>query len=115
MTGSAAATAAATATAYVDGISDQNLPAWDGDFSGSYFGRLFSAVWVGGGHIRLARYVAQWDLMSEPSDGADARGDYHEKFEAWLSDVAQLGLVPEIGLTSYDGSYPPSAANTRRG
>ena len=109
-TGSAAGAAtdarAGTATAYVDGISDQDLPAWDGDFDDSYFGRLFSAVWVEGGHIRLARYVAQWNLMGEYSGGADAQGDYHEKFEAWLTDVGELGLVPEIGVTSYDGSYP---------
>jgi hypothetical protein len=101
-----ATSATGTATAYVDGISDQSLPAWDGDFADSYFGRLFSAVWVNGGHIRLARYVAQWDLMNEYSGGADAHGDYHEKFEAWLTDVGELGLVPEIGVTSYDGSYP---------
>jgi hypothetical protein len=103
-----AATGAGSTTAYVDGISDQSLPAWDGDFSDSYFGRLFSAVWVTGGHIRLARYVAQWDLMSEYSAGADAHGDYREKFEAWLTDVGELGLVPDVGLTSYDGSYPMS-------
>jgi len=99
---------APAAGTYVDGISDQSLPAWDGDFSGSYFGRLFSAVWVAGGHIRLARYVAQWDLMGERSGGADAQGDYREKFEAWLIDVGRLGLVADVGLTSYDGSYPVS-------
>lgn len=93
-------------TPYVDGISDQSLPAWDGDFSESYFARLFSAVWVRGGHIRLARYVAQWDLMREASGGANSHGDYHEKLEAWLTDVGSLGLVPEIALTSYDGVYP---------
>jgi hypothetical protein len=93
-------------TPYVDGISDQSLPAWDGDFSESYFARLFSAVWVGSGHIRLARYVAQWDLMREGSAGANSHGDYRERLEAWLSDVGSLGLVPEIALTSYDGVYP---------
>jgi hypothetical protein len=97
-------------TPYVDGISDQSLPAWDGGFAGSYFARLFSSVWVGGGHIRLARYVAQWDLMREGSGGADAHGDYRERLEAWLGDVAGLGLVGEIALTSYDGIYPQSAA-----
>ena len=111
------ATAAATAptsaatgtTPYVDGISDQSLPAWDGGFAGSYFGRLFSAVWVHGGHIRLARYVVQWDVMREPSGGADAQGDYRERLEAWLEDVAGLGLVADLALTSYDGIYPQSA------
>jgi hypothetical protein len=101
--------AALAGTPYVDGISDQSLPAWDGGFAGSYFGRLFSAVWVHGGHIRLARYVAQWDLMREPSSGADAQGDYRERLEAWLENVASLGLVPDLALTSYDGIYPQSA------
>ncbi len=97
---------AVTASAYVDGISDQSLPAWDGDFSESYFARLFSAVWVTAGHIRLARYVAQWDAIGESTSGANPHGDYHEKLEAWLTDVGKLGLVPEIALTSYDGVYP---------
>ncbi len=101
---------APTATAYVDGISDQDLPAWDGGFSGSYFAQLFSAVWVAHGHIRLARYAAQWDLMREHGGGANARGDYAEKFEAWLSDVGRLGLVSDLALTSYDGSYPATVA-----
>ncbi len=106
-----AAARGGTATAYVDGISDQSLPAWDGGFSHSYFGRLFWAVWVADGHIRLARYVAQWNLMGERSGGADARGDYRERFEAWLIDVSGLGLVPDVGLTSYDGSYPVSVSD----
>jgi hypothetical protein len=90
----------------VDGISDQSLPAWDGGFAQSYFGRLFSATWVSAGHVRLARYVAQWDLMGEPSAGADPHGDYRERLEAWLADVRGLGLVPELALTSYNGIYP---------
>ncbi len=109
----AAATAGGPATAYVDGISDQSLPAWDGDFADSYFARLFAAVWVSGGHISLARYVGQWDLMREPSRGADAEGDYREKFEAWLTDVGKLGLLSDVGLTSYDDSYPRSVGEYR--
>ncbi len=97
-------------TAYVDGISDQSLPAWDGGFAESYFGRLFSAVWVSAGHISLARYVAQWNVMSEAGGRADPQGDYREKLEAWLGDVAALGLVPEVSLTSYDGVYPRTVA-----
>jgi hypothetical protein len=105
-----ATSTAAAGTPYVDGISDQSLPAWDGGFSGSYFARLFSSVWVSGGHIRLARYVVQWDVMREASAGADAHGDYRERLEAWLEDVADLGLVPDVALTSYDGIYPQSTA-----
>jgi hypothetical protein len=97
-------------TAYVDGISDQSLPAWDGGFAESYFARLFSAVWVSAGHISLARYVAQWNVMSEAGGRADPQGDYREKLEAWLGDVATLGLVPEVSLTSYDGVYPRTVA-----
>jgi hypothetical protein len=101
---------ARAATPYVDGVSDQSLPAWDGGFTGSYFARLFSQVWVSAGHIRLARYVVQWDVMREASGGADAQGDYRERLEAWLEDVASLGLIPDIALTSYDGIYPQSVA-----
>jgi hypothetical protein len=105
-----ATSAAAAGTPYVDGISDQSLPAWDGGFTGSYFARLFSSAWVSGGHIRLARYVVQWDVMREASAGPDAQGDYRERLEAWLGDVASLGLIPDLALTSYDGIYPQSTA-----
>jgi hypothetical protein len=105
---------AASATPYVDGISDQSLPAWDGDFAESYFARLFSAVWVSAGHIRLARYVAQWDAISESTSGANPHGDYHEKLEAWLTDVGELGLEPEIALTSYNGRYPETVEEYQR-
>lgn len=94
---------ARAATPYIDGISDQNLPEWDGDFAHSYFASLFRTDWVLDGHIRLARYVVQWNVMD---------GDYvgsRMKFEAWLRDVKQLGLSADVGLTSYDGSYPASA------
>jgi hypothetical protein len=94
----------------VDGISDQSLPAWDGGVSAGYFGRFFSAAWVTGGHIKLARYVVQWNLMSESTDGANPGGDYREKFEAWLTDVGSLGLAPEVALTSFDGIYPEASA-----
>jgi hypothetical protein len=90
------------ATSYVDGISDQSLPAWDGGFEASYFAGLFDDTWVHGpgAHVDFARYVVQWNVMS---------GDYPRylrEFEAWLGDVASMGLKPEIALTSYDGSLP---------
>jgi hypothetical protein len=93
---------AGAATSYVDGISDQSLPAWDGGFDDSYFAGLFDDTWVHGpgAHVDFARYVVQWNVMS---------GDYPRylrEFEAWLEDVASLGLKPEIALTSYDGSLP---------
>jgi hypothetical protein len=90
------------ATSYVDGISDQSLPAWDGGFEESYFAGLFDDTWVHGpgAHVDFARYVVQWNVIS---------GDYPtylREFEAWLGDVASIGLKPEIALTSYDGSLP---------
>jgi hypothetical protein len=91
-------------TSYVDGISDQSLPAWDGNFDESYFAGLFDDTWVHGphAHITFARYVVQWNVMS---------GDYRRylsEFEAWLDDVSSINLNPEIGLTSFDGSLPAS-------
>ena len=94
---------------YVDGISDQSLPAWDGGFEGSYFAGLFDDTWVhgAGAHIAFARYVVQWNAMS---------GDYPRylaEFEAWLKDVARLDLKPVIALTDYDGSLPGSPREYR--
>lgn len=95
-------------TRYVDGISDQSLPEWGGSFSDSSFAREFATSWVG--QIKLARYVLQWNAMTEPSAGPNAAGDYHERFEAWLSDVRSLGLAPVVAVTSYTDAYPSSAA-----
>jgi hypothetical protein len=99
----------AAASSYVDGISDQSLPAWDGGFHGSYFAGLFHDLWVGrpASHITLARYVVQWNAMS---------GDYpryRSEFESWLTDVGSLDLQPEVALTSYDGIYPGSSGQYR--
>ncbi len=54
-------------TAYVDGISDQSLPYWDGAFPSSRFASFFADTWAAHGlspHIPLARYVVQWNVMS---------------------------------------------------
>jgi hypothetical protein len=91
-------------TRYVDGISDQSLPAWDGAFSSSDFASFFDTTWVG--QVALARYVVQWNVMAQASDGPNADGDYRERFEAWLDDVHSLGLAPVLALTSYTGVYP---------
>jgi len=96
-------------TSHVDGISDQSLPGWDSGFSGSYFAALFRGAWVGSppAHITLARYVVQWNVMS----GSYPR--YRSEFESWLTDVGSMGLISEVALTSYDGTYPSSAAEYR--
>jgi hypothetical protein len=93
---------------YVDGISDQSLPAWDGGFSGSYFAGRFHDTWVGSppSHITLARYVVQWNAIAESEEGKPA---YLRRFELWLRDVAGIGLIPDVALTSYTGTYPSSA------
>ncbi len=56
------------------------------------FASFFRATWVG--QITLARYVVQWSAMAEVSAGANAKGDYRERFEAWLKDIRALGLAP---------------------
>ncbi len=99
-------------TPYVDGISDQSLPAWNGSFSASPFASFFRATWVG--QIAFARYVVQWNVSAEPSAGANADGDYRERFEAWLQDVRSLGLVPVLALTSFTPAYPASAGEYQR-
>ncbi len=84
----------------MDGISDQSLPAWGGSFFDSPFATFFRAAWLG--QISLARYVVQWNAITEASDGPNPHGDYRERLEAWLQDVRSLGLAPVLALTSYD-------------
>ncbi|HEX7609204.1 MAG TPA: hypothetical protein VF380_00900, partial [Solirubrobacteraceae bacterium] len=107
---------AAARTDHVDGISDQSLPAWQGSFASSPFAGLLRSEWAGPApaRIKLARYVVQWNAMSEPSTGPDAAGDYRERFEAWVADIGALGLTPVLSLTSYDGVRPASLAEYER-
>jgi hypothetical protein len=97
------------ATSYVDGVSDQSLPAWSGNFQESWFAGLFDDTWVHGpgAHVTFARYVVQWNVMS----GNYRR--YLREFEAWLGDVEDLGLESVIALTSYDGVIPGSQREYR--
>jgi hypothetical protein len=103
-------TRASAGTRYIDGVSDQSLPAWDGSFAGSPFASFFRSRWsrAGSGQISLARYVVQWDVMTEPSNGPHPDGNYRERFEAWLEDARGLALTPVVALTSYDRVYPGS-------
>jgi hypothetical protein len=107
--------AGAGAAGHVDGISDQSLPAWDDLFSTSPFAGSFRESWAGGAgaQIELARYVVQWNVMSEPSGGPAPVGDYRERFEAWLQDARSLGLVPVVALTSFDHVHPGSPREYR--
>jgi len=102
---------ASAGTRYVDGISDQSLPAWASSLADGSFANLFAGAWVG--QITLARYVVQWNAMAQASNGPNADGDYRERFEAWLRDVDSLGLAPVLALTSYTGVHPASAGEYR--
>jgi hypothetical protein len=108
----ASADVGAPGAGFVDGISDQSLPAWDGSFPASPFAAFLAHELLGGGprQITMARYVVQWDAASEPSEGPNPAGDYRERLEAWVGDVASVGLTPVLALTSYDGRQPPGAA-----
>jgi hypothetical protein len=92
----------AGAGAHIDGISDQNLQAWDPRFSA-----FFRDSWVGGplAHVTLSRYVVQWNLMS------GAYPAYLAKYEDWYNASSALGLTPELAVTSYDGVLPPSTTD----
>ena len=103
-------TNSASALQHVDGISDQDLPRWDGSFTGGLFASYFRATWVPA-QISWARYVVQWNAMTEVSDGPNPNGDYREQFEAWLNDVHSMGLRALVGLTSYTGVYPTSLSS----
>lgn len=81
-------TPAKASTTYVDGISDQNLAYW----WGTGFYSMFSDAWVGepAAHIKLARYVGQWN---DPAD-----------FRLWLERVPP-GLAIDVALTEYHRPY----------
>jgi hypothetical protein len=85
--------------ARVDGISDQSMPAW-GAQGGALAAALFGARGADGSGPALARYVVQWNVLAQPSAGADAHGDYRERFEAWLADARDEGLGELVALTS---------------
>jgi hypothetical protein len=94
---------------YVDGISDQSLPYWDGSFGGGRFAGFFRDAWVTGlaSHVSLARYVVQWNVMS------GVHPDYLAQLEAWYRDVLALGLTPVVSLAAYDGVLPGSSSEYR--
>jgi hypothetical protein len=114
--------APATATAlppYVDGISDQNVPywngrVWDGGPADSPFGRFVAATLVdppsAAAHaattpqpLRYARYVVAYDVACDP------RGPAFATFERWLADVEAVGLRPDVAFWygDFDGNRCP--------
>jgi hypothetical protein len=97
-------TPALAATEYIDGISDQSLPAWD-----SYFPGFFSNTWVAPhGHVTLARYVVQWNVVSGPNE--EPYISYRQQFKAWVEDAGGMGLTLDVALTSYNALYPSSSS-----
>jgi hypothetical protein len=103
---------AALGAATIDGISDQNVPYWNGDFwhggaPVSSFGQFLAASAAGTAptaQLRYARYVVAYDVMCDPAGPAFAT------FQAWLADVEQLGLQPVVGFWygDFDGNRCPS-------
>src|SRR5580692_3912342 len=103
---SCVATASAGATAYVDGISDQNFMNWAGNFSeasgyNTPFPGFFADSWVGSppSHIKLARYVVQWNVMK----GVGYSGELAD-LQSWYSHTTELQLTPEVALDNYNCS-----------
>jgi hypothetical protein len=106
----AAGAAPAAAQPYVDGISDQNVPYWNGDvWSGgapaSPFAQFVATSLVGGvpAPLRYARYVVAYDVT------CDAGGPAFATFERWLADVTGLGLTPVVAFWygDFDGNRCP--------
>lgn len=104
---------ASAGTPYVDGISDQSLPHWNGaaddeaSFKSSYFANLFYTSWMGGNpasHIKLARYAVRWNVMSDPS------GEPYRTFAAWYRDAGHvLGLTLDVAIYNPEGPLPSAA------
>jgi hypothetical protein len=90
---------AAAGTSYVDGISDQNLGEWSGNYldgSGSFsipFPSFFSAAWVGpsAGHLHYARFVTAPDAIAQG-------GACEQNLVNWLRYATSLQLIPVIAV-----------------
>ena len=108
----------AAASTRVDGISDNDLPYWNGSFASSPFASFLLTDRVLSGQLTLARFVVQWNALSA---GAGFGGEAERtRFEDWYRDVTGYGLVPEVALTNYAGagcdacSPPRDAAGIER-
>jgi hypothetical protein len=102
--------APAGAQPYVDGISDQNVPYWNGDVWGGGppagpFAQFVATSLVGGvpAPLRYARYVVAYDVT------CDEQGPAFATFERWLVDVEALGLEPVVAFWygDFDGNRCP--------
>ena len=100
------ANAPAGAVGYVDGIPDQALGGWSGNFSeasgfNAPFPTFFADSWVGSppSHIKLARYIVQWDVMR----GVGYEGEFAQ-LQAWYNHAVELGLTADLTLANYNCS-----------
>jgi hypothetical protein len=91
-------------TAYVDGVSDQGLMSWSGGFSEGggpdpAFASYFDGSWAHGPstHIKLARYVVQWDVM-----GGAGYPEELANLQRWYAHATALGLTPDVALDNYN-------------
>jgi hypothetical protein len=96
-----AAASASAAAPYVDGISDQNLGLWDGNYLdttglfGPPFTSLFANAWVGPSgshHLQYARFVTAPDAVAQG-------GACEQNLTTWFTYVTQtLHLIPVIAV-----------------
>jgi hypothetical protein len=96
----AAHAAGATATSPINGISDQNLGLWNGDYQDTTanftvpFDDFFAQTWVGSpaSHLRYARFVTSPDAVAQG-------GACEANLTSWYEYVTQeLGLIPVIAV-----------------
>jgi hypothetical protein len=96
----ASSAAAATAVSPINGISDQNLGLWNGDYQDTAqnftvsFDDFFAQTWVGSpaSHLRYARFVTSPDAVAQG-------GACEANLTSWYEYVTQqLGLIPVIAV-----------------
>lgn len=113
----ASASSASAVAPYVDGIADQNMGLWNGNFVDSQglfnepFYDYFAQDWVGTppSHIRYARFVTAPDVIAQG-------GACEQNLFDWYSYVTSLHLIPVIAVWDVaEGGCAdngvPSAAN----
>jgi hypothetical protein len=91
--------ARSAAASGVDGVSDQNLGLWKGDFTTSSniadpFPTYFAQAWVGtpASHLRYARFVTAPDTIAQG-------GACEQNLLSWYTYVTQtLHMIPVIGV-----------------
>ncbi len=90
-------------TSYIDGVSDQSLASWEPEFSS-----LFAKAWVGSppSHIKLARYVVQWNVM-----GGGGYPNELNNFTNWYTRAGELKLTREVALADYVGAKEPTQSS----